>query len=539
MCTRTRTEVRFAAPQTVSTFSSGVGRPREALSILPCDNDDQRTFDYFRRKAAPAVAGFYSTDFWENLLPRWSFSDPVVRSAILGIAKLHEYLESSFIVAIDDDAPRPAYRQSLEHYGRALRKYRQRQRRGDTHAAMAFVSCLLFAMFEFQLWNLRNALALVNTCRGMIQQITSLPNDLSLGKGICRPFSRLAVITQPTTSFVVNKRTPIPPTSAGIEPQLSPTAPLPDAAKERLFVILTEASSLVDEANSRTAIYSLPCDFSERHSDILARLEYWYDEMCELQKSWSHELDEASFQVLSAYYLRAKIALLVCPSQLETSFDEHLNSFEDLLGHLETAISYAASDEVVREFLATSIKPILPLLFVAFKCRNWTVRRRAILLLDTISGFDVSTAIARDVGQTSMNPARWAAQTAKAIIRIEEVNNEQSSSPDSVSDCDTDLIPEAARVRRLHVARLRTMTGNEGPLVIDLLLKPCGVGVDNCIKHVVVELDTGEVLSDHTMHNNRCDSGRRARRSVTTGSCGRSPNPFHHILYRSQDGVHM
>ena len=170
-----------------------------------------------------------------------------------------------------------------------------------------------------------------------------------------------------------------------------------------------------------------------------------------------------------------------------------MEAFEKVVEYGKAALAYAYShDEANSGSLLFELNPSLPLLFVAIKCRHAGLRREAKALIE-------------DFDALAKTGTPWVAAVASAVIRVEETDRERSSTSMARYGESPSGISEKGRIRRFRVSVTKRLglNGPEEVLVVDLVLHPCGHGLHGCIRHVMIQTDTGEVLEDETAHAER------------------------------------
>jgi hypothetical protein len=49
-----------------------------------------RSLEFFRNGAAPALAGYFDTEFWSKIRPRVTYSEPPIQYAMVALGSLYE-----------------------------------------------------------------------------------------------------------------------------------------------------------------------------------------------------------------------------------------------------------------------------------------------------------------------------------------------------------------------------------------------------------------------------------------------------------------
>ena len=119
--------------------------------VLTIDGDEQekRTFHFFRERTIPGLCGFFDSDIWERLVLQTTFQEPAIRYAVFALGSLHERFEMG-------DKTVFASNLDIVQGGLALRQYTQAinhvinlsTSKGPRSLDICLVACILFACFE-------------------------------------------------------------------------------------------------------------------------------------------------------------------------------------------------------------------------------------------------------------------------------------------------------------------------------------------------------------------------------------------------------
>ena len=113
------------------------------------DEAERRSFHYFRTRTAPQLAGYFSSDFWDCLVPLSTQHQPAIRHAVIALASLHERFEDndSSILSSNYDIAKGGF--ALAQYTRAIGCLIGPVTAGGQQALdVSLVACILFACFE-------------------------------------------------------------------------------------------------------------------------------------------------------------------------------------------------------------------------------------------------------------------------------------------------------------------------------------------------------------------------------------------------------
>ena len=127
--------------------SGGFTLATKPLSFLETlgNESERRYFDYFRCRTAPQLAGFFSSEFWDCLVPLSTHYHLAIKHAVIALASLHERFER-------EDSSIFSSNHDISHGGLALRQYTLAISHLTKSATIELDTCLvasvLFACFE-------------------------------------------------------------------------------------------------------------------------------------------------------------------------------------------------------------------------------------------------------------------------------------------------------------------------------------------------------------------------------------------------------
>jgi Fungal specific transcription factor domain len=134
---------------------------------LPTPNFDRgegRAFSFFLQQAAPVLSGALDSDFWAQLVPQLSHSEPIIWNAVHAVSSLYEHPHVSpypieLVVVLP--AVGSHHQQALTWYNKAISNFKIYIQQKPHGSSLALLSCILFICIEFQQDNMANALALL------------------------------------------------------------------------------------------------------------------------------------------------------------------------------------------------------------------------------------------------------------------------------------------------------------------------------------------------------------------------------------------
>ena len=443
------------APQTSPPPDAQVKRLKSSpeLSVSQIDHSfegtvqERRAFHRFKYRTVSAFAGGSENEFWTDLVLRAATSEPVIRDAVIALGSLHEDYENRGGVYDQSVIVSSSYSDTAILYGKAIRGLYQRidTVTGET-ASLAVIASILFAAFEVLRRN--NMAAVVHYQNGMRQLMKQMNNERLEREPLVRsrPQDDLDRMLRVFARYDIQACTFSKPRTEVLEISLG--------RPHRTNVGLSEVRHYLD--NLLIAVYQLI------KSD-LGMFRYW--KLTEVSPAWLEKREEAliTFQEwldvlersipsdavtlrnhgvtasksILGLILQVKVAMILLRTCIdcgpETSFDQFQPEFEDMVLRVEEiarVLGLSDTEPLKRETVPFSMElgVIHPLFFVAWKCRDWKIRRRAI-------------AVLRKCGKEGVWEGPIMAVVAQRLAEIEEQGLEPGQ-----------FVPEFARIHDLRKA---------------------------------------------------------------------------------------
>ena len=384
----------------------------------------------------PVFAGGSETGFWTKLVLKVGQEEPVVRNAIIALGTLHEDYQDrcgKYTPQLIDDK---SYQHALKLYGSALRQLNQRLNEPTkTNAKLAIIASILFACFEVLRRN--NMAAVIHYQQGMRELIRqmNLPtsDDTSLtpyspNKGapfrqmpqdevdeLLRVFARYDI--QACTFSKDRAETLMAP--IGGLPRILPTDLTLGQVRIHLDNLLVSVYQLV-KSDARMYRYwktkAVPQEWQNRRQEAIDIFDAWMVALENFFITEGPRLGAADIKSLLGLRLQIKTAVImlkVCiDSGPECTFDNFNDDFEDMVSKVEEMTTALAIPEQrpledERTPFTMDLGLVHPLFFVACKCRDWGLRRRAVAQL-------------KRAGKEGVWEGPIVAALAKRIIELEE-----------------------------------------------------------------------------------------------------------------------
>lgn len=403
---------------------------------------ERRIFHRFQVCTVPAFAGGSESGFWNSLVLKVGQQEPVVRNAIIALGSLHEDYQirgGKFVDyrTLSDD---PSYREVAQRYGKTLRLLNE-QLNDQTKATakVALITSILFACFEILRRN--NMAAVVHYQHGMRELIRqmNLPNNKGTSTS---PYIQSKSTTQapfreiPTDELDelmrVFARYDIQACTFSKEraealsthitvPTVLPTNLTLSQVRNHLDNLLVSVYQLVKSGSSMYRYRpraEVPLQWQVRVQEAIQTFEAWMNALEDYFHRVSVPMQPTEVKGLLGLRLQIKVAVIMLKVCIdcapEKTFDFFLDEFEDMVSEVEKMSSSlqlkdAEPLEIEHIGFTMELGIIHPLFFMAVKCRDWTLRRRAIAQL-------------KKAGKEGVWEGPITAVLAQRIMELEEAN---------------------------------------------------------------------------------------------------------------------
>ena len=138
-----------SSPSASSSGHSSVTVQWSPSSGFTGDEAERRSFYFFRARTAPQLAGYFTSDFWDCLVPLSTHHQPAIKHAVIALGSLHERFENYDISmrGLDLDNSQGGF--ALKQYNRAIGHLIKSVTTGGQEALdTSLVACILFACLE-------------------------------------------------------------------------------------------------------------------------------------------------------------------------------------------------------------------------------------------------------------------------------------------------------------------------------------------------------------------------------------------------------
>ncbi|KAF7943326.1 hypothetical protein EAE96_011255 [Botrytis aclada] len=382
-------------------------------SAVEWGEKERRSFNFFIAKTAPELAGSFGSKFWTSLLLQRCHSDPPIRHAVIALGAFNESFKFGDIKlleagAIADPKQQFALLQNIKAIRHLMGHLSHESHRQSSEVIL--ISCLLFICFEAMQGNYQSAFAHLNSGLKILGdwmekngQDSHAHSESSVNREFIRSeliplFGALDIqaIRILPTSFVQWEMTSGPMkfdsrAQTSIPDSISSLNEAKYHLQNQIHAILVYHQNTAQHCRPK-----MPNNDDTLHSSSMnAAVKKKRERALQLEQ-WSNVFDnfaQAAGQTMNTSDLRASISLklrhvanklILETAQFETelNYDCYMDLFELMTSLGESLLkSYGDSRLENGRVFSFDTAIIPPLLCVACKCRDPSLRRRAHALL--------------------------------------------------------------------------------------------------------------------------------------------------------------
>ena len=354
---------------------------------------EQRSFEFFLARVAPLFStGEIDKPYWTRLIPQLSQTHASIWYAINTIALLFEHpMDRAQIVHPKDKWQSLSSKQllALEWYGKAMSKMNETLPHEEDTETWALTTCALFVGIEFQQGNVGNGFAMLG------QGFKLLESKLrSFDKK--RSQTTLAALDQVAVPLISKHALFMASFGFSFLAQwgkqftsCDTQRPTSNDLAARLDVLKLELSDITclcyETIRGCRLVLFDPVENAKqtaRRQDGLSQLLAWRERLHSQTEGIDSPYESWLISRLLMHFGVSYIWISTCQSSLQTSFDSYHKDFEQIIEHAQDVLKHADHPDVLsrRQTSAPGCAP--PLYFTALKCRDPTLRRRALSMLD-------------------------------------------------------------------------------------------------------------------------------------------------------------
>ena len=389
--------------------SGGTGGASPLLQIgilsgsIPYDEGERRYFDLFLDSLALDFCGYFETPFWTELIPRECHSEPVVRHATLALSALYKSSSAEFTAPEMHSASeqREHLNVALVQYNRSVRLLREglSRRESTVSVRLALIACVLFGCFESFYGNLETAVRHISSGLSILEhsrgakarrQRATFQHCGGIESELIQALERLKLQTISIAAMMPTCEDPFANQEGGIAVEKIPDVfatvdeafPLGITLAVRCLLHLRRCANSAPEESQSTA--SLIVSEQAGLSDAL---EQWNISFHPILSDASRSLTKQSqLGILQLHICITTFVIVVSASTYteEIIFDKFTGHFREIVALSRRVLEKDQEFRVLRGLKTQfGMGLVLPLFYTSTRCRDPTVRREAITLLDS------------------------------------------------------------------------------------------------------------------------------------------------------------
>jgi hypothetical protein len=118
---------------------------RPLVVFVANSSDERRAVEFFHRKAAPQLSGYFHSRFWSELVLQVAVDEPAVRHAMIALSSIYE--GDVYAKAASPDTALKLQGFGLESYNKAIRLLISDMRNGES-VRVPLITCIIFVCVD-------------------------------------------------------------------------------------------------------------------------------------------------------------------------------------------------------------------------------------------------------------------------------------------------------------------------------------------------------------------------------------------------------
>lgn len=394
-CTKTGRTCQYS-PTRETDLTRGLSVSTQTLSSIPDTAwRERRAFAYYFEFAAASLGGSLDVEFWRSVVPRVCRSEPAVWDAMICISALFESPEVDFGGPKRITGLSTSQKDALDWYARSVSGVRAGIGRGSVDAFVGLITCVLFICIESLLGSLEEVMRLY--AQG-VQLIATLREQKAYDKlallreTIIPIFIRLGIFSpQAVWPFAESLLAEVPHEDHGKLSISKLEFSSLKSAREVIVVLSAEIAALENACEQYlqgSRAWYISEDLMARQQSLHNRLSAWHSAFTNMMKYLNNTKEglDATQTGISAllltYYEMLTVILSVCVSPIRISTDAHNENFRTIVEQASIAMSNSLQNGSLPPY-TFEISVGMPLWFTCLRCREPTIRRTALALLQS------------------------------------------------------------------------------------------------------------------------------------------------------------
>ncbi|KFZ01894.1 hypothetical protein V501_09738 [Pseudogymnoascus sp. VKM F-4519 (FW-2642)] len=386
--------------------------------ILPQLHPEEiQNFDYFQNVCAKDFAGYFQGSLWEKLVLRTAYEEPCIRHAVVALGSLHRAQTYPADIRNNISAPDS----SVRYYRKAIVTLNQRLESCSMSWELAILSSLIFLAHELLLghdavafMHLKSGFRMLKAIRDHFTQYSADGKIIATNPSACALSGNLHDLVNAFARLDVQAAT----FEKAYKPNNFRTVTLPDRftsvlqARDALNSILAAMYSLLQqnrELIKKTLPYiPLPAETAIEVEQIKTLLNRWSDLFTLFSKqNQVSPKQQMSIDILVIQRMAAWIHISTFFNQDQLSYDFYYSSFEQIVDLAKKVSSIDKDNKTSGSRFSLDVGLIQPLLYVATHCRDPSLRRQAIKIMNGL-------------GREGLYEGPSSAAVAKWVVKMEE-----------------------------------------------------------------------------------------------------------------------
>ncbi|CZR52841.1 uncharacterized protein PAC_02718 [Phialocephala subalpina] len=355
--------------------------PFSLVRQMKGSSEDRRCFEFFCSRTLRMLSSHFDEDFWDYLLPQIAHSEDAIWHSVLALSSLHEQ------TLLDNEDKAEHRRYALCHYNEAVGRLKRTKVGSEQSIEVLLVGCILFICLETFLGDVQET---ITHLHGGIEILRSrkahgsLPRFIrvSIEENIAPIFDHLNC-----SSFLYGRISP--PTSdqslATVEGEKELERFVnPRDARHSLLKLLTASQQFAAASSATSSDNAEYPHILLQKQSLICRAGRWRAAFDKLMKQPRMAgMNAQDFIKVTTLGLQHKMASIWAMNALHTnemSFDAYVREYAEIVSLAESIINVRGPMPRHIDY-SFQIQNLSPLYLTAIKCRNPTIRRKALDLL--------------------------------------------------------------------------------------------------------------------------------------------------------------
>lgn len=437
------------------------------MARSPTQEDDQqlRSFEFFRNETVPSIAGFFSSPLW-NIVLQACEKEPAVKQAVVALGALHESRPISDDslhgnqITLATSFPLRQYSNALS----ALRRYLSAS--GQLNLDIILICALIHISIEVMQNNHANALVHLENSLQLLRQSSQPPRNvqssvlrpITVDSDLARAFQRLDL----HASIYQAWRSPrlADDHTDGVVPgrftSLSQSKDILDLLTGKLYshirVTIEDCRYRKDEP--------IPQDTVTQVAQLKDSIGLWnerFEKYINRSTSKFSRHEQFVIDILLINHRVISIEAATCTHQETLIFDQHDSEFDEIVTLAAGVTQYLDSRTSHFPRFLLDIGVIHPLYFTATKCREPWIRQRAMSLLRSIK---FQEGVWNAATQASIAEVVIARELQCSLGSL--VMGERPPEAARIHSVGTEILDPVRRIADVHMSQ--RLEGLDGPL---------------------------------------------------------------------------